>query len=295
MQNCWSFKPKPPNEGFTMRYKIKIAVALWMTTLSLPAALLDIVEVSAPSIYCTFSPTCQLTASNSLSPLVLSNTVGFGWLQTLTYAGLPGTPGAGLYGYEYQIDLTGSTNDPSLPSCFTNAVSCFTNRVPITNLVVACRTNTVGGSNVVVCTTNRVRGFTNLVSCYTNRIPCPGVFPCVDSLRIPFGPVATNVTFATGGVSAAQAYIITSGGSGTVEPVLVRTEGADVIVEFARPVCPGEASVIIGLVSTNPPTILEADVGLNNGSNLVAGAFGPSVGGQAIACDFTGLAQAIDT
>jgi hypothetical protein len=53
--------------------------------------------------------------------------------------------------------------------------------------------------------------------------------------------------------------------------------------------------VIIGLVSTNPPTILEADVGLNNGSNLVAGAFGPSVGGQAIACDFTGLAQAIDT
>jgi hypothetical protein len=331
------------------------------------AAPVDFVEVAAPEINCLFSPTCTLLVSDTLSALTLTGTSGSGILQSRVFVGEAGSPGAGIYGYEYRIDLTGITAT-NAPPCVTNSVRCFTNRIELTTNVVTCRTNAVGvsnvlicvtnvfpgtnftfcltnvfpatnvircltnaagvitcftnffaesnivacvtnripartnvvcvtnritGSNIVVCTTNRVRFFTHMVTCYTNVIPCPGTTPCVESLRIPFGPVYTNLNLGTGGIATIQAYVITSGGLGTIAPVFAQQTGGEIRLEFAPPICPGQSSYFIGLLSTNPPTDVRAVAGLTSGSNAVVAARGPAGASRAIDCDLDPLARAI--
>ena len=331
------------------------------------AAPVDLVDVGAPEINCLFSPTCTLPVSDTLSPLTLAGTSGSGVLQSRVFVGEPGSLGAGIYGYEYRIDLTGITAT-NVPACFTNSVRCFTNRIELTTNVVTCRTNAVGvsnvlicvtnvfpgtnftfcltnvfpatnvtrcltnaagsvtcftnffpgsnviacvtnripartnvlcvtnritGSNIVVCVTNRVRFFTNMVTCYTNVIPCPGTTPCVESLRLPFGRVYTNLNFGTGGIATVQAYIITSGGVGTIAPVFAQQTGGEIRLEFVPPICPGQSSYFIGLLSTNPPTDVRAVAGLTSGSNAVVAARGPTGARRVIDCDLGPLARAI--
>jgi hypothetical protein len=331
------------------------------------AAPVDLVDVAAPEINCLFSPTCTLVVTDTVSPLTLTGTSGSGVLQTRVFVGEPGSPGAGIYGYEYRIDLTEITAT-NVPPCVTNSVRCFTNRIELTTNVVTCRTNAVGvsnvlicvtnvfpgtnftfcqtnvftatnvircltnaaggitcftnffpgsnvvecvtnripdltnvlcltnritGSNIMVCTTNRVRFFTNMVTCYTNEIPCPGTAPCVESLRIPFGPAYTNLNLGTGGIATVQAYVVTSGGLGTIAPVFAQQIGGEIRLEFVPPICPGQSSYFIGLLSTNPPTDVRAVARLTSGSNAVVAARGPAGARRAINCDLDPLASAI--
>ena len=191
------------------------------------------------------------------------------------------------------------TNAAGAITCFTNffpgsnVMVCLTNRIPAQTNVL-CVTNRITGSNIVVCTTNRVRTFTNMVTCYTNQIPCPGTTPCLETLRIPFGPVHTNLNFGTGGLAAVQAYIVTSGGLGTIAPVFAEQSGDEIRFEFAPPICPGQSSFFIGLLSTNPPTDARASLRLTSGSNAVVLARAPTGGRAAIDCDLTELATALN-
>jgi hypothetical protein len=67
---------------------------------------LDIAEVSAPAINCVFDSDCTVMATDSSDDLLLEGMVGSGFLQSRTLpVGEPGTPGEGLYSYEYRIDL----------------------------------------------------------------------------------------------------------------------------------------------------------------------------------------------
>ena len=61
------------------------------------------VNVSAPNINCTFSPTCKVTVTDMSSPIW-----GGGFLQSRYYRALPGSPAAGKYVYEYRVDLRNS-------------------------------------------------------------------------------------------------------------------------------------------------------------------------------------------
>jgi hypothetical protein len=69
---------------------------------------LKIVTVSAPAINCVFNPTCKLTVTDSSGNLDMPflATPGTAWLQSRTFAGEPGTPGAGLTAYEYRLSMT---------------------------------------------------------------------------------------------------------------------------------------------------------------------------------------------
>ena len=69
---------------------------------------LKIVTVSAPAINCVFNPTCKLTVTDSSGNLDMPflATSGTAWLQSRTFTGEPGTPGAGLTGYEYRLSMT---------------------------------------------------------------------------------------------------------------------------------------------------------------------------------------------
>jgi len=69
---------------------------------------LKIVTVGAPAINCVFNPTCKLTVTDSSGNLDMPflATPGTAWLQSRTFSGEPGTPGAGLTAYEYRLSMT---------------------------------------------------------------------------------------------------------------------------------------------------------------------------------------------
>jgi hypothetical protein len=59
-------------------------------------------------VNCVFHPSCTITVTDSVGHINLPNIEkpGTAWLQSRTYTGAPGTPGAGKTGYEYRVSLT---------------------------------------------------------------------------------------------------------------------------------------------------------------------------------------------
>lgn len=85
------------------------------------AAPLSFVNVSAPDINCVFNTTCTVTVTDSVgiitvSPLLWSGTAR---LQSRTYPGAAGAPGAGKTAYEYRVDLTQAVSSGEVP-CVTD-------------------------------------------------------------------------------------------------------------------------------------------------------------------------------
>src|SRR4051812_24913202 len=90
-----------------MRSGVIAFAALAMLASGVYAQPLKIVEVSAPAINCVFNATCKITVSDTTGTVLLPTVApGTAWLQSRTYPGQPGTPAAGLIGYEYRISLT---------------------------------------------------------------------------------------------------------------------------------------------------------------------------------------------
>src|SRR3954465_11545349 len=90
-----------------MRSGVIAFVALVMLASGVCAQPLKIVEVSAPAINCVFNATCKITVADTTGNILLPTVAsGTAWLQSRTYPGQPGTPAAGLTGYEYRISLT---------------------------------------------------------------------------------------------------------------------------------------------------------------------------------------------
>lgn len=70
------------------------------------AANLTVVNVAAPAVNCVFNATCTITVNDSIGKLTWTSIGDGAWLQSRTYTGAPGTPAAGLTGYEYRLNLT---------------------------------------------------------------------------------------------------------------------------------------------------------------------------------------------
>jgi len=84
------------------------AAILAASTAAASAGLLNVVQVAAPAINCVYNTTCTIVVNDSVGQLALGNldTPNTAWLQSRTFTGAPGTPGAGLTGYEYRLDMT---------------------------------------------------------------------------------------------------------------------------------------------------------------------------------------------
>ncbi len=80
------------------------------------ADLLKIVNVNAPAINCVFHPSCRVTVSDTSAPIAISGAAGSGFLQTRTYRGRKGARAAGLYVYEYRVDLRNLAGILKLPA-----------------------------------------------------------------------------------------------------------------------------------------------------------------------------------
>lgn len=70
------------------------------------AVSLKVVTVTAPDVNCVFDPSCKLTVTDTIGDIVIPALSGKAVLQSRTFSGAAGAPGAGLTGYEYRVDLT---------------------------------------------------------------------------------------------------------------------------------------------------------------------------------------------
>jgi hypothetical protein len=85
-----------------------IAAAMLAAPTAALAGTLTVVEVAAPAVNCVYSPNCTITVTDSVGQLPLANldVKDTAWLQSRTFTGAAGTPGAGKTGYEYRLDMT---------------------------------------------------------------------------------------------------------------------------------------------------------------------------------------------
>ncbi|MBV8752154.1 MAG: hypothetical protein JO328_04760 [Hyphomicrobiales bacterium] len=84
------------------------AITAVMLPATASAGMLTVVDVAAPAVNCVYSPICQVLVDDSVGQLVLQNldNKNTAWLQSRTFTGMAGTPGAGKTGYEYRLDMT---------------------------------------------------------------------------------------------------------------------------------------------------------------------------------------------
>jgi hypothetical protein len=80
------------------------ALLFCFTPLMIAAAPLKVVNVSAPGINCVFNATCTVSVNDTTDNIAMS-TGGTGFLQSRTYKGAAGSAAAGLFAYQYRIDL----------------------------------------------------------------------------------------------------------------------------------------------------------------------------------------------
>jgi hypothetical protein len=72
-----------------------------------PGTQLNVVTVAAPAVNCVYSANCIITVTDSIGQLPLGNldAPNTAWLQSRTFTGAAGTPGAGKTGYEYRLSM----------------------------------------------------------------------------------------------------------------------------------------------------------------------------------------------
>ena len=88
---------------------ILVAAAALCAPATAHAAALTVVEVGAPAVNCVFNSSCTVVVNDSVGTLQYTPLGNGAFLQSRSYAGQPGTPGAGTTAYEYRVDLTQAT------------------------------------------------------------------------------------------------------------------------------------------------------------------------------------------
>ncbi len=85
-----------------------------MLLLSGCATPLKIVEVNAPDVNCVFNPSCTIVVTDTTDTIPIP-AGGTNFLQSRTFTGETGAAAAGLYGYEYRINLINAMGVVNIP------------------------------------------------------------------------------------------------------------------------------------------------------------------------------------
>src|SRR5215207_2803790 len=113
--------PSTASPEKAMNRTIARALALGAAACLAPGAAravpLQIVQVSAPQVNCVFNTSCTVTVNDFTAPLW-----GAGFLQSRTYQAAPGSPAAGMWVYEYRIDLTRVVGTTAIPQVTTFSI-----------------------------------------------------------------------------------------------------------------------------------------------------------------------------
>src|SRR5712691_9881883 len=103
--------------------KLVFALLFCFAPFVVEAVPLKVVNVSAPAINCVFNPTCTVTVNDASDNITMS-TSGTGFLQSRSYKGAAGSPAAGLFAYEYRIDLRKAVGLTAI-SCIDSMIISF--------------------------------------------------------------------------------------------------------------------------------------------------------------------------
>jgi hypothetical protein len=125
------------------------------------AAPLTVVTVAAPDINCVFETDCTVVVTDSVGNIPLPGITGIARLQSRTFSGQPGAPGAGETAYEYRVDMTQATAIGDV-ACVTGLNVDFG---PVTQL----QYNKVGPTDDVFVITKGGLGTIGLASAVQNR------------------------------------------------------------------------------------------------------------------------------
>lgn len=85
---------------------LALLLLILLAPMAAQAVALKVVNVGAPAINCVFTTAspCTITVNDTSDDVTLS-AGGTGFLQSRTFKGLAGSAAAGLYAYEYRLDL----------------------------------------------------------------------------------------------------------------------------------------------------------------------------------------------
>jgi hypothetical protein len=106
---------------------IQLSVAAtFVVAAAAQAAPLSFVNVAAPDINCVFNTACSVTVTDSVGTITVPPGLwsGTARLQSRTFPGAPGAPGAGKTAYEFRVDLTQVVSDGEVP-CVTDIAVDF--------------------------------------------------------------------------------------------------------------------------------------------------------------------------
>jgi hypothetical protein len=108
--NVQTYLPEanPKEEAMLGKSILSGAIAALAIPCAAQAQLLKVVEVNAPKVNCVFQTDCNIpvtdTSSNINLPFLAAP--GTAWVQSRTFKGEAGAPGAGTTGYEYRLSMT---------------------------------------------------------------------------------------------------------------------------------------------------------------------------------------------
>src|ERR1700712_1677138 len=87
---------------------LSAAIAALAIPCAAQAQPLKVVEVNAPKVNCVFQTDCNVPRTDSSSNILLPYLAapGTAWVQSRTFSGEAGAPGAGTTGYEYRLSMT---------------------------------------------------------------------------------------------------------------------------------------------------------------------------------------------
>src|SRR5882757_367296 len=125
------------------------------------AAPLSVVKVAAPDINCVFETDCTIVVTDSVGNIPLPSITGVARLQSRTFLGQAGAPGAGKTGYEYRLDLTQATA--------LGDVACVTALNVDFGPVTVLQYNKIGPADDVFVVTKGGLGTIGLASAVQNR------------------------------------------------------------------------------------------------------------------------------
>ena len=94
-----------------------LSIALFAVAPALLAQPLSVVNVQAPNVNFVFNPSGKVTVQDLSSPILSG-----GFLQSRNFQGAKGAPAAGLYVYEYRIDLRNVVGITMIPQIYSMAV-----------------------------------------------------------------------------------------------------------------------------------------------------------------------------
>jgi hypothetical protein len=184
-----------------MRTSRRIGLHAAAALLSVPAAALatplSVVEVSAPDINCVFHAglPCVITVTDSIGDIPLPATAtGKAILQTRTFTGQFGSPGAGKTGYDYRVDLSQVVSTFETPPCVTDLEIDL-------GAVTKLQYNKVGPLDDVFVVTKggvgkiglfSVEQHRNIITFTFNQPVCPGLTPGTGASSFFFGLASTH-------------------------------------------------------------------------------------------------------